>query len=114
MRRVTIALLALFAVCALPALAQTAPAMPQTRGALLYATHCIACHSTQMHWRDKRSATDWASLKAEVRRWQGNAQLRRSEDDITEVARHLNTHHYHYPQPTNRLSSAPLPGAHPS
>jgi mono/diheme cytochrome c family protein len=23
------------------------------RGERLYTTHCIACHSTQMHWRDK-------------------------------------------------------------
>ncbi|MDP1534777.1 MAG: cytochrome C, partial [Rubrivivax sp.] len=84
-----ILLLAWLAASALPALAQTVPA-PQSRGALLYATHCIACHSTQMHWRDKRVATDWASLRAEVQRWQGHAQLRWSEDDITEVARYLN------------------------
>ncbi len=98
---------------ALPALAQTVP-LPQSRGALLYATHCIACHSTQMHWRDKRVATDWTSLKAEVRRWQGNAQLRWSEEDITEVARHLNERHYHYPQPATRLTRAPAPRVAPT
>ena len=52
--------------------AQTAPA---TRGALLYDTHCIACHTTQMHWRDNKVARDWPGLKAQVRRWQGNNAL---------------------------------------
>src|ERR1700757_114536 len=50
-------------------------APPQVRtgsaaGALLYETHCIACHTTQVHWRDQRLATDWTTLSAQVRRWQ--------------------------------------------
>ena len=33
---------------------QTVPS--ETRGALLYNTHCISCHTSQMHWRnDKKS-----------------------------------------------------------
>ncbi len=86
------------------ALAQPAPA--PTRGLLLYATHCIECHSTQMHWRDQRQARDWDSLKAQVRRWQGNAALGWSEADIVEVARHLNDTIYHHPQGSDRLSQA--------
>ncbi|WP_298828487.1 hypothetical protein [uncultured Piscinibacter sp.] len=84
-------------------------ARAQSRGELLYGTHCIACHSTQMHWRDKRLATDWASLKAQVRRWQGVAQLGWSEEDILEVARHLNERIYRYPQTGDKLTTAPLP-----
>ena len=45
------------------------------RGALLYQTHCTACHTKEMHWRDNRKAVNWPSLKAEVRRWQANASL---------------------------------------
>lgn len=71
-----------------------------TRGELLYSTHCIACHSAQVHWREKRRATDWASLQSEVRRWQGVSGLGWSNEDIAEVARYLNALHYRYPTPT--------------
>jgi mono/diheme cytochrome c family protein len=67
------------------------------RGELLYATHCAACHNAQVHWRDKRVVTDWASLQSEVRRWQGVAGLGWSDEDIAEVARYLNAQHYRYP-----------------
>jgi mono/diheme cytochrome c family protein len=79
---------------------------PPTRGELLYATHCIECHSTQMHWRERREARDWDSLKAQVRRWQANAGLGWSDDDIVAVARHLNDTIYRYPQTSDRLSLA--------
>jgi hypothetical protein len=58
------------------------------------ATHCIACHTTQMHWRDRKLVTDWPSLKLQVRRWQAAAQLNWSEDDIDDVARFLNDTFY--------------------
>ena len=73
------------------------PARDASRGELLYTTHCIACHTTQAHWRDKKIATDWTSLQAQVRRWQGAAGQKWSEPDISEVARYLNTLYYHYP-----------------
>jgi mono/diheme cytochrome c family protein len=68
-----------------------------TRGELLYATHCGACHDTQMHWREKKLAIDWPSLQSQVRRWQEFAGLAWSPDDIEEVARYLNRVYYHYP-----------------
>lgn len=71
-----------------------------TRGELLYTTHCIACHNTSIHWRDKKIAGDWNSLNAQVRRWQEIAGLGWNNDDIAEVARYLNALHYHYPKPT--------------
>ena len=79
-----------------------APAHAQTsttsaRGELLYATHCIACHTTQVHWRDTKLATDWASLRAQVRRWAVNTGTGWSDEDITEVARYLNGAHYRFP-----------------
>jgi mono/diheme cytochrome c family protein len=77
-----------------------------TRGELLYNTHCIACHTSQMHWRNDRQAYDWDSLKFQVRRWQGNAGLQWSDADIAEVARHLNDTIYRYPQTNNRMSMA--------
>lgn len=70
-----------------------------SRAELLYTTHCIACHNAQVHWREKRLATDWRSLQSEVRRWQGVAALAWSEDDIVEVAQYLNRLYYRYPSP---------------
>ena len=69
-----------------------------SRGQLLYATHCVECHSSQMHWRDGRQARDWESLKAWVRHWQGDARLQWSEDDVEAVARHLNETVYRFPR----------------
>lgn len=76
------------------------------RGALLYENHCSACHTTQMHWRDARVATDWASLRALVRRWQAAAHLNWGDDEVDEVARYLNQRFYHFEPPRQRLSRA--------
>lgn len=99
MKRLAVPLLMLLAVQAAPA------ADAPSRGELLYGTHCIACHNSQMHWRDKRLATDWPELVAQVRRWQGVAKLGWSEDDILEVARHLNQRIYRYPLTGPRATS---------
>ena len=72
----------------------------ESRGELLYSTHCIACHSTQVHWRDDKQATDWAGLEAQVRRWQAANMLRWNDDDIGSVTRYLNDTFYHFaPRP---------------
>lgn len=85
------------------AAAQTPPAA--TRGALLYENHCQACHSTQMHWRDRRVATDWATLRAQVLKWQRTAQLNWGDDEVDEVARHLNRSIYKFPEPAAKRVS---------
>jgi cytochrome c1 len=69
------------------------------RGELLYSTHCIACHSTQVHWRDKKLVTDWSRLLSEVRHWEGFSRLEWTEDDVAAVARHLNAMYYHFTVP---------------
>jgi len=93
--------LAIAAIAAMAACLLAGPTAAQTptpsRGELLYSTHCIACHSEQMHWRDKRVAVDWPSLKVQVALWQGRALLAWSDEDVTEVARFLNDTIYHYP-----------------
>jgi hypothetical protein len=80
-------------------------AMAQSRGELLYTTHCIACHTTEMHWRDQRVATDWTSLKFQVRRWQDAVSLGWSDADVLAVSRYLNQSIYHFEQTSDRVSS---------
>ena len=75
------------------------PVRDTTRGELLYSTHCISCHTAQVHWRERKVATDWTTLEAQVRRWQDNTGLGWSNADVREVARYLNTLHYRYPAP---------------
>lgn len=82
-------------------------APPASRGELLYTTHCIACHSTQMHWRDQRRATDLDSLREQVRLWQGRAMLSWNEDDIAEVTRYLNERIYRFERTSVRASLDP-------
>lgn len=77
--------------------AQAQPIRDASRGELLYSTHCIACHSAQVHWRDKKLATNWTRLQAEVRRWQQVSALGWGDDDVAEVARYLNGLFYRYP-----------------
>lgn len=81
--------------------------MAQSRGELLYTTHCIDCHTTPMHWRENRSATNWSDLKVQVRRWQGAASLAWSDSDILDVARYLNDSICHFGQTADTVS---LPG----
>ena len=71
--------------------------MAQSRGELLYTAHCISCHTTQMHWREKKLATDWRSLRYQVSRWQQNVAPGLAEEDITAIARYLNSLYYHFP-----------------
>ena len=49
-----------------------------------------------MHWRASRAVTDWKSLRAEVRKWQGVASLAWSDDDVLDVARYLNESISHF------------------
>jgi mono/diheme cytochrome c family protein len=102
MRRFLLACLVL--VAAPPAIGQARDA---SRGRLLYDNHCIECHTEQMHWRTLGTARDWDTLKAQVRRWQGEARLQWSEDDIDAVARHLNDTIYGFPRPVAGWSRKP-------
>jgi len=101
-----VATVALSIAC--PAATQGPPA-GDAHGELLYSTYCIGCHTTQMHWRDKKLATDWSSLLEQVRRWQRNVAPGLSEDDVAAIARHLNDRYYRLPVPgaTQADSSGP-------
>ena len=100
MTRPGILFLAACAVAAAHVAAQPQPAVPASRGELLYTTHCIACHTSQIHWRQRKLATDWASLDVQVRRWARNARLGWSDEEILDVARYLNATFYRYETPS--------------
>lgn len=76
---------------------QAAAASRLDRGELLYNTHCLACHTEQMHWREQRLVTDLDTLKVQVRRWQEVSRARWNEEDIEAVVRYLNRTFYQFP-----------------
>lgn len=78
------------------ALTHVLPAHSETRGEMLYSLHCKSCHTSEVHWREGKLATNWLSLKAQVFRWQNNIELGWGEDEITDVTRYLNSTHYHF------------------
>jgi len=71
----------------------------ESLGESLYMTHCSACHTAEIHWRKQNLATDWDSLVAQVERWKTSIGLGWSKEEITDVARYLNTAHYGFPEP---------------
>lgn len=70
------------------------------RGRLLYETYCIACHTTQAHWRDKHIVASWAELLYQVTRMQKNAGQDWSSAEINDVAAYLNELFYKMPCPS--------------
>ena len=70
-----------------------------SRGEMLYSLHCVACHSKEIHWRDKALAKDWPTLVAEVDRWQKIGHQGWDKADIIETARYVNRLHYRFPEP---------------
>lgn len=111
MRPIPILLLVASLTAARLAVAQAPARGTPSRGEMLYATHCIACHTAQVHWRARKLATDWASLKAEVRRWAKNSGLGWSDEEIVDVARYLNATQYRFPAPAGGEIGRDRPGS---
>lgn len=78
-----------------------------SRGRLLYETACIACHTTQAHWRDRSIVKDWGSLVGQVGRWQQVAGQGWSAAEIHDVAAYLNGRFYRLPCPQPGCSGRP-------
>ena len=69
------------------------------RGRLLYENHCMGCHESVIHVRDRRLAKTMAEVQAQVVRWSDYLNLRWNREDIGEVTRYLNDRYY---EPQNK------------
>lgn len=76
-----------------------APAADAQRGRVLYETRCIGCHADSVHGREKRQARDFESVRAWVRRWGANLRLAWTDEDVNDVAVHLNATYYGFACP---------------
>lgn len=87
---------ALIVLCGMTNVIHAQGAPSESRGGLLYSTHCSACHASTIHWREQRLVTDWNSLKAQIDLWQFYIGLDWLEEDIVDVALYLNAHYYNF------------------
>jgi hypothetical protein len=77
----------------------TQPIVNADRGGALYRNECNACHTAQVHWREKRLVRTWDDLTFQVSRWQGIAGLAWTREDIADTAAYLNAIFYDLPCP---------------
>ena len=101
--------LALAAGCAAPSGAPERTALDSMRGGDLYRTHCIACHTAQVHWRDKRMVRSWDDLLFQISRWQRISGQDWSLEEIDDVAAYLNALFYDVPCPQVGCGSSAQP-----
>ena len=66
------------------------------RGRALYENHCIVCHTSKVHRREPRVASDPVQLRAIVEKWQVEQGLRWSREDIEDVVGYLTLTYYKY------------------
>lgn len=67
------------------------------RGRLLYDTACVACHTTEAHWRDSSIVGSWGDVVVQVERWQKSAGQQWGASEIGDVAAYLNAVYYKMP-----------------
>jgi mono/diheme cytochrome c family protein len=91
--------LSAFALCALLAWPAAAWTADTQRGRVLYESACLGCHAESVHGRPKREAADFESVRRWVRRWSANLGLKWSEQEVTDVAVHLNARFYRFACP---------------
>ncbi len=69
---------------------------PPSRGELLYLNHCLTCHASNIHVRNKQHAKNINAIHSEVTRWSKHLQLKWSAYEIQSVVDYLNTRYYQY------------------
>ena len=74
----------------------TAPSAQTERGRLLYENHCAECHTTEVHFREKRKAQSLDDVREWVLRWQAELELDWTGADVDDVARYLNGRYYQF------------------
>ncbi len=90
---------ALLLACTALARSDAAPAADAGRGRSLYESACNGCHAESVHGREKRAATDYEAIRGWVRRWSASLGLKWTDDEVADVAAHLNARYYRFACP---------------
>lgn len=81
-------------LCAGLAWATAVDAADMQRGRVLYESSCSGCHAVSVHGREKRVARDFEEVRAWVIRWSANLRLKWTQEEVNDVAAHLNAAYY--------------------
>lgn len=65
-------------------------------GADLYENHCLECHESTVHVRERHAARTFEEVQRWVRRWAQYRELDWNEDEIRAVSTYLNERYYRY------------------
>jgi mono/diheme cytochrome c family protein len=87
-------------------LAATAAAQDVSRGALLYETHCVACHREGLHDRKNSKVATDADLRFQVERWTKESRYRFTPAEREDLIEFLDATHYQLttrPRPDKRF-----------
>lgn len=66
------------------------------RGKLLYQNHCLNCHESIIHIREKNTVRTQQDLIAQVTRWANEQKLGWQNKEIKDVTRYLNITYYRF------------------
>lgn len=91
--------IALVTALAIPFGTRSARGADVDRGRALYELRCGNCHTESVHGRAKRVATDFDDVRRWVNRWNETLGLRWADEEVDDVAVHLNMTYYRYPCP---------------
>lgn len=80
-----------------------APLIQPDRGRMLYENHCLTCHESVVHIRERQRAGSFAEVTSWVVRWASGLELDWRAEEIQDVVRYLNRRFYNYtPYPVER------------
>lgn len=74
------------------------PVMPPAapRGQMLYENHCMSCHESVVHIRERQQAESLPQLRARVLYWADYLQMRWGREEVEEVVKHLDSQYYRF------------------
>jgi cytochrome c5 len=72
------------------------PAKAMPRGQLLYQNHCMVCHESNVHIRERKKVGSLADITMWVSKWSDYRKLDWSTDEIRAVRDYLNQTYYHF------------------
>lgn len=84
---------------AIPFATRSAQGADVDRGRALYELRCSGCHNDSVHGRAKRVASSFEDVRRWASRWNATLGLRWNDEEIDDVAVHLNMTYYRYPCP---------------
>ena len=64
------------------------------RGRLLYENHCMVCHTSVVHVRERRKATSREEIQTWVQRWRKELGLQWGTVEVGDVTKYLNDRYY--------------------